>query len=93
VLSNRRKKTLSGVLHCYRAPFAGVLALEDFERFAFVLSVLEGYPDQSCAIFLGTSRQEVRGARVRGFDHLAGICSSQVPWLSCPLSDLPQGLS
>jgi hypothetical protein len=59
-------------------PFARVLALKDFERFAFVLSVLEGYPDQSCATLLRASRQEVREARARAFDHLAAVCSSQV---------------
>jgi DNA-directed RNA polymerase specialized sigma24 family protein len=58
--------------------FAGVLALQDFERFAFVLSVLEGYPDQSCAIFLGASRQEVREARRRAFDYLAHLCSPRM---------------
>lgn len=60
------------------SPFARVLALKDFERFAFVLSVLEGYPDQSCAILLRVSPQEVREARVRAFNHLTGICASQV---------------
>lgn len=59
-------------------PFAKVLALKDFERFAFVLSVLEGYPDQSCATLLRASRQEVREARFRALDHLAGLCASQV---------------
>jgi hypothetical protein len=65
-----------------KAPFARVLALEDFERFAFVLSVLEGYPDQGCAILLGASRQEIREARVRAFGHLAGTCSSEVASLA-----------
>ncbi|MGB6132410.1 MAG: hypothetical protein WBG54_11555 [Acidobacteriaceae bacterium] len=64
------------------AQFAGVLALKDFERFAFVLSVLEGYPDGSCAALLGTSRQKVGEARLRALQHLAGICSSQVACLS-----------
>jgi hypothetical protein len=36
------------------APFAIVLALEDFERFVYVLSVLERYSDQTCAVLLGT---------------------------------------
>lgn len=73
--------------------FAKVLALKDFERFAFVLSVLERYPDQSCAILLEASRQQVREARVRAFDHLHGICSSPVAYLSCSLLGLQQGLS
>jgi len=55
----------------YDGRFAKVLALEDFERFVFVLSVLEGYPDHSCAILLGTSRQEIGATRVRALDHAA----------------------
>jgi len=63
------------------AQFANVLALEDFERFVFVLSVLEGYPDHSCAILLGTSRQELRATRVRALDHMAGFCMEGSPSL------------
>lgn len=51
--------------------FAGVLALEALERFVFVLSVLERYPDQSCALLLEVSQLEVREARVRALDHMA----------------------
>lgn len=51
--------------------FSRVLALEDFERFVFVLSVLERYPDHSCAVLLRTSQLEVRAARVRALDHMA----------------------
>jgi hypothetical protein len=75
------------------ALFARVLALNDFERFAFVLSVLEGYPDQSCAIFLETSRQQVQKARIRAFEHLGGICSSPVASLCFPFSFSQQRLS
>jgi hypothetical protein len=42
---------------------------------------------------LEASREEVREARFRAFDHLVGICSSQVAYLPCPLSALQQGLS
>lgn len=66
-------------------PFAGVLALQDFDRFAFVLSVLERYPDQSCAIFLGASRQEVGEARERAFDYLARLYSPQTASLASAL--------
>lgn len=47
------------------SPFAGVLELEDFERFVFVLSVLEGYIDHNCAILLGTSKGIVQETRIR----------------------------
>ena len=41
-------------------PFAGVLALRDFDCFVFVLSVLEGCADQNCAVLLGVSQRELR---------------------------------
>jgi hypothetical protein len=46
-------------------PFAGVLSLAKFDRFVFVISVLERYPDQECARLLGTSISEVRQTRER----------------------------
>jgi Sigma-70, region 4 len=52
-------------------PFARVLALDDFERFVYVLSVLEGYPVQDCAALLGTSQQTVEETRVRALQHIA----------------------
>ena len=53
------------------ARFANILALEDFERVVFVLSVLEGYSDRECSAFLGASPQDVWDARVRALQHLA----------------------
>jgi outer membrane efflux protein len=43
------------------AAIATVLALGDFERFVFVLSVLERYSDQDCSVLLRCSREDVRG--------------------------------
>src|SRR5262249_47425688 len=43
---------------------SAVLALADFERFAFVMSVLEGYSDQDCALLLGCTRESLIAARV-----------------------------
>ena len=48
-----------------RAAILSILGLEDFERFVFVMSVLEIYSDQDCSILLGCSRQDVGVARVR----------------------------
>ena len=39
-----------------------VLALDDFDRFVFVLCVLEGYSERHCAIFLECTPREVRNA-------------------------------
>jgi DNA-directed RNA polymerase specialized sigma24 family protein len=53
--------------------FAGVLALEDFERFVYVLSVLEKYSDKDSALLLHVSIQEVRETRARAVQHIAGF--------------------
>ena len=53
------------------APFSEILALGDFERFIYILTVLERYSDQDCAMLLGVSRQEVRDGRTRAFRQIA----------------------
>jgi hypothetical protein len=45
-------------------PFAPVLLLGAFERFVFVISILEGQSDEECAILLRCSRRDVMMARV-----------------------------
>jgi hypothetical protein len=44
-------------------PFAFIISLCAFERFVFVMSVLEGQPDEDCQSLLRCSRQEVMTAR------------------------------
>jgi hypothetical protein len=73
--------SLPGIAFC-DARFAKVVALDDFERFIFVLSVLEGYPDHSCAILLGASRHEVRTTRIRSLNHMVGSCTEGLPYLA-----------
>jgi DNA-directed RNA polymerase specialized sigma24 family protein len=51
--------------------FNAVLALEDFDRFVFVMSVLERYSDRSCALLLGCSLRDVRVACTRALERLA----------------------
>ena len=48
-----------------------VLWLPDFERFVFVLCVLEHYRERECALLLGCSASEVRDARTRAIQELA----------------------
>jgi hypothetical protein len=48
-----------------------IVALPPFERFAFVLSVLEGYSDQECSLHLICTRIEIREARTRALEQLA----------------------
>jgi DNA-directed RNA polymerase specialized sigma24 family protein len=42
-----------------RNPFAAIVSLPGFERFVFVMSVLEGQSDEECQDFLGCSRLEI----------------------------------
>lgn len=44
-------------------PFAAILALGAFERFAFVMSVLEGQSDEDCSSLLTCSRLDIIIAR------------------------------
>jgi hypothetical protein len=52
-------------------PFAAIAALGAFERFVFVMSVLEGHSEQECAILLRCSRRDVTIARVLALTRLA----------------------
>jgi len=53
------------------ASIAAVFRLEPFERFVFVMAVLEGYSNQECAILLNCTRQDVITLRTRALQHLA----------------------
>jgi DNA-directed RNA polymerase specialized sigma24 family protein len=50
-----------------------VLGLADFERFVFVLCVMERYRENECALLLGCSASQVREARTRAIEALAGM--------------------
>jgi hypothetical protein len=50
-----------------------VSRLADFERFVFVLCVLEHYREHECALLLGCSASEVREARTWAIAELASI--------------------
>ena len=52
---------------------AGVLVLGDFERFVFVLSVLERYTDRECSVLLKSSLQEIEETRRRAVQHMAEV--------------------
>jgi hypothetical protein len=56
---------------------SALLNLGSFERFAFVMSVLEGYSDQDCALLLGCTRQALSAARVRAVQEVARSVSIQ----------------
>jgi DNA-directed RNA polymerase specialized sigma24 family protein len=48
-----------------------VLRLADFERFVFVMSVLEHYSEHDCTLLLGCSAREIREGRTRALKELA----------------------
>ncbi len=55
---------------------AAVLVLEDFERFVFVMSVLERYSEHDCALLLGCALRQINEARNRAFAQLMDSCST-----------------
>ena len=48
-----------------------LLGLADFERFVFVLCVLEHYREHECALLLNCSASELREARAQAIEELA----------------------
>lgn len=53
-----------------QAEIAAVLQLDAFERFVYVITVLERYSDQECSVLLGCTRRDVVDARARAFQQL-----------------------
>jgi DNA-directed RNA polymerase specialized sigma24 family protein len=49
---------------------AAVLDLAPFERFVFVISVLEHYSEHECSVLLGCSRRDVIAARTRALQQI-----------------------
>lgn len=47
-----------------------LLDLSTFDRFIYVVCVLEGYSDHQCALLIGSTRKAVSEARVRGLERL-----------------------
>jgi hypothetical protein len=62
-----------------QAKISVLFALTDFDRFAFVMSVLEGYSDQDCALLLGCTRQALIAGRVRAAQEIARSAETQHP--------------
>jgi DNA-directed RNA polymerase specialized sigma24 family protein len=55
------------------AEIAAILELAPFERFVYVMSVLERYSDQDCSVLLGCSRRDVNAARIRAFEQIGTV--------------------
>ena len=52
-----------------RNPFAFIVSLRAFERFVFVMSILEGHSDEDCQSLLRCTRQELVMARKSSLKH------------------------
>ena len=61
------------------APLAALVRLKTFERFVFVMSVLQGYSDQDCKALLGCSRQDLAWARVWALEQIGAFAEPRVP--------------
>jgi hypothetical protein len=59
-----------------RAEIAAVLRLQPFDRFVFVMSVLEGYSDHDCAILLGCTVRDVLAARAGALQNIGASAES-----------------
>ena len=69
------------------AELAAVIGLPPFERFAFVLSVLERYSDQECSLLLNSNRREVIVARTRALQRLGNSAERR----DQPAQNAPRG--
>jgi hypothetical protein len=52
---------------------ARIVGLNSFERFIFIMSILEKYSDQECSVLLGCFRRDVISARSAAIQHLASV--------------------
>src|SRR5215472_10890090 len=61
--------------HAQRVPveISAIFELATLERFAFVMSVLEGYSDLDSALLLGCTRESLNRARLRAFQRISDL--------------------
>jgi hypothetical protein len=60
-----------------RSEIPAILALPSFERFVYVMSVLERYSDQDCSLLLGCRRRDVMAGRVRALARFARFAEAR----------------
>jgi hypothetical protein len=53
--------------------FARIIGLNSFERFIFVMSILEKHSVHECCLLLGCFRQDVISAQTAAIRHLVGV--------------------
>jgi hypothetical protein len=57
---------------------AAVLLLQAFERFVYVMSVLEHYSDHDCSLLLGCAQRDVVAGRVRALQQTGSAMESHL---------------
>jgi len=70
---NKSSSTLgvsTGVSISVPAEITEIIQLPAFERFVFVISVLEGYSNQECSLLLGCTRGDVNAPRTRVLEQI-----------------------
>ena len=70
---------------------AAVLELEPFERFVYVITVLERHSGQECSVLLGCARRDVLAARTGAFQNVGSAMEAryqQLPGASAENSAL-----
>ena len=72
---SRIEKTLPAA---QQVEIAAVLGLEPFERFVYVMTVLERYSDQDCSLLLGCARRDVLAARSRALQQIGSVVELQL---------------
>ena len=60
---------------------ARIVELNSFERFIFVMSILEKYSAHECSLLLGCVRRDVINTRIAALRHLAGAVIGMEPGL------------
>jgi hypothetical protein len=63
-----------------------VLRLNTFERFVFVITVLEGYSDRECSQLMGSSKDAVVAAKAKALEHLGRIFGPNDCPVAAPLA-------
>ena len=65
------------VLAGQQMEIAAVVRFEPFERFVYVMTLLEHYSDQECSVLLGCARRDVLAARTRALQQLGSALEVQ----------------
>jgi DNA-directed RNA polymerase specialized sigma24 family protein len=73
IAQNSASKTSAENAAAARAEIARIAKLPVFERFAFVMSVLESYSDQECSLLLGCTRADVVAARTQALQQMGRL--------------------